>query len=99
MPNRTHPVGQDQVQTKDPKGLKGSQHPHLPPGGIKDPNSRLDKDPNSSLLNDKIWEKVPFAVVGADKEYQVNGKKVMGHKIKCGIIELENLVYCEFLLL
>lgn len=32
-------------------------------------------------------EKIPFAVVGADQEHQVNGRRVLGRKTKWGIIE------------
>lgn len=35
---------------------------------------------------------MPFAVVGSDKEYQVNGKRVLGRKTPWGIIE-GNSVY------
>lgn len=34
-----------------------------------------------------VQEKIPFAVVGTDKEHQVNGNKVLGRKTKWGIIE------------
>lgn len=38
-----------------------------------------------------VWfvqqESMPFAVVGSDKEYQVNGKRVLGRKTPWGIIE------------
>ncbi|MBV95417.1 Neuronal-specific septin-3, partial [Eschrichtius robustus] len=44
-------------------------------------------------------ESMPFAVVGSDKEYQVNGKRVLGRKTPWGIIEVENLNHCEFALL
>lgn len=30
---------------------------------------------------------IPFAVVGTDKEHQVNGHKVLGRKTNWGIIE------------
>ncbi|XP_033022747.1 septin-12 [Lacerta agilis] len=63
------------------------------------PQEDLDSDPDDRLLNDKIREKIPFAVVGADKEHQVNGKKVLGRKTKWGIIEVENPAHCEFPLL
>nr|XP_034987103.1 septin-12 isoform X3 [Zootoca vivipara] len=63
------------------------------------PQEDLDSDPDDRLLNDKIREKIPFAVVGADKEHQVNGKKVLGRKTKWGIIEVENSAHCEFPLL
>ncbi len=35
-------------------------------------------------------ESIPFAVVGTDKEHQVNGNKVLGRKTKWGIIEGES---------
>lgn len=34
-----------------------------------------------------LQESIPFAVVGANKEHQVNGNKVLGRKTKWGIIE------------
>uniref|UniRef100_A0A6J0V134 Septin-12 isoform X1 n=2 Tax=Pogona vitticeps TaxID=103695 RepID=A0A6J0V134_9SAUR len=63
------------------------------------PQVDFDEDPDEALLNDKIREKIPFAVVGADKEHQVNGKKVLGRKTKWGIIEVENPAHSEFPLL
>lgn len=36
-----------------------------------------------------VQESIPFAVVGTDKEHQVNGNKVLGRKTKWGIIEGE----------
>lgn len=50
-------------------------------------------------------ESMPFAVVGSDKEYQVNGKRVLGRKTPWGIIEgnsmhlLEELVASQLWLL
>lgn len=32
-------------------------------------------------------EIIPFAVVGSDQEYQVNGKRILGRKTKWGTIE------------
>ncbi|XP_054848930.1 septin-12 isoform X2 [Eublepharis macularius] len=63
------------------------------------PQEEFDNDSDDRFLNDKIREKIPFAVVGADKEHQVNGKKVLGRKTKWGIIEVENPAHCEFPLL
>ncbi|XP_053132919.1 septin-12 isoform X2 [Hemicordylus capensis] len=63
------------------------------------PQEAFDDDPDDRLLNNKIREKIPFAVVGADKEHQANGKKVLGRKTKWGIIEVENPAHCEFPLL
>lgn len=60
------------------------------------PQRELDEDTTEVLLNDKIREKIPFAVVGTDEEHQVNGKRVLGRKTKWGIIEVENTSHCEF---
>lgn len=32
-------------------------------------------------------EMIPFAVVGSDQEYQVNGRRLLGRKTKWGTIE------------
>ncbi|NXP74885.1 SEP12 protein, partial [Ramphastos sulfuratus] len=63
------------------------------------PQQDFDQDPEDRALNDRIREKIPFAVVGADQEHQVNGKRVLGRKTKWGIIEVENAAHCEFPLL
>ncbi|KAH0631792.1 hypothetical protein JD844_019607 [Phrynosoma platyrhinos] len=68
------------------------------------PQVDFDDDPDDRLLNDKIREKIPFAVVGADKEHQVNGKKVLGRKTNshCKALRsrtVENPAHCEFPLL
>ncbi|XP_036281388.1 neuronal-specific septin-3 isoform X4 [Pipistrellus kuhlii] len=64
------------------------------------PQKEFDEDLEDKTENDKIrQESMPFAVVGSDKEYQVNGKRVLGRKTPWGIIEVENLHHCEFALL
>ncbi|KAM6299183.1 septin-12 [Aegotheles albertisi] len=63
------------------------------------PQEDFDQDPDDRAVNDRIREKIPFAVVGADQEHQVNGKRVLGRKTKWGIIEVENPAHCEFPLL
>ncbi|XP_070836328.1 uncharacterized protein septin12 isoform X1 [Chaetodon trifascialis] len=60
------------------------------------PQKEYDEDPEERILNDRIRESIPFAVVGTDKEHQVNGNKVLGRKTKWGIIEVENVGHCEF---
>lgn len=37
---------------------------------------------------------IPFAVVGSDHEYQVNGKRILGRKTKWGTIEGSCLLVC-----
>ncbi|XP_006751877.1 septin-12-like [Leptonychotes weddellii] len=44
-------------------------------------------------------DRIPFAVVGADREHLVNGRCVLGRKTKWGIVEVENMAHCEFPLL
>lgn len=41
----------------------------------------------ASLVASSQQESMPFAVVGSDKEYQVNGKRVLGRKTPWGVIE------------
>uniref|UniRef100_A0A3B4YYV8 Septin 12 n=1 Tax=Seriola lalandi dorsalis TaxID=1841481 RepID=A0A3B4YYV8_SERLL len=60
------------------------------------PQKEFDEDPEEHVLNERIRESIPFAVVGTDKEHQVNGNKVLGRKTKWGIIEVENVAHCEF---
>lgn len=60
------------------------------------PRKEYDVDPEERLLNNIIRECIPFAVVGTDREHQVNGNKVLGRKTKWGIIEVENPAHCEF---
>ncbi|XP_041958557.1 neuronal-specific septin-3 isoform X1 [Alosa sapidissima] len=63
------------------------------------PQKEFDDDIEDKSDNDKIREVMPFAVVGSDKEYQVNSKRVLGRKTAWGIVEVENLNHCEFSLL
>ncbi|KAG8565572.1 hypothetical protein GDO81_012907 [Engystomops pustulosus] len=44
----------------------------------------------------KQREMIPFAVVGSDQEYQINGRRILGRKTKWGTIEVENIAHCEF---
>lgn len=41
---------------------------------------------------------MPFAVVGSDKEYQVNGKRVLGRKTAWGVVEGKwpEVIFCGF---
>ncbi|KAF6127087.1 hypothetical protein HJG60_017037 [Phyllostomus discolor] len=63
------------------------------------PQKCFDEDISDKILNSKIRDRIPFAVVGADREHLVNGKCVLGRKTKWGIIEVENMAHCEFALL
>ncbi|XP_011816729.1 PREDICTED: septin-12 isoform X3 [Colobus angolensis palliatus] len=63
------------------------------------PQMCFDEDTNDRILNSKLRDRIPFAVVGADQEHLVNGRCVLGRKTKWGIIEVENMAHCEFPLL
>ncbi|XP_025226487.1 septin-12 isoform X2 [Theropithecus gelada] len=63
------------------------------------PQMCFDEDINDRILNSKLRDRIPFAVVGADQEHLVNGRCVLGRKTKWGIIEVENMAHCEFPLL
>ncbi|XP_004057187.5 septin-12 isoform X2 [Gorilla gorilla gorilla] len=63
------------------------------------PQMCFDEDVNDKILNSKLRDRIPFAVVGADQEHVVNGRCVLGRKTKWGIIEVENMAHCEFPLL
>ncbi|XP_019751895.1 septin 9a isoform X4 [Hippocampus comes] len=60
------------------------------------PQKEFDEDAEDRMINEKIREMVPFAVVGSDQEYQVNGRRLLGRKTKWGTIEVENIAHCEF---
>ncbi|XP_010352193.1 septin-12 isoform X2 [Rhinopithecus roxellana] len=63
------------------------------------PQMCFDEDINDRILNSKLRDRIPFAVVGADQEHLVNGRCVLGRKTNWGIIEVENMAHCEFPLL
>ncbi|XP_036426477.1 septin 9b isoform X3 [Colossoma macropomum] len=60
------------------------------------PQKEFDEDAEDRMINDKIREMIPFAVVGSDQEYQVNGKRLLGRKTRWGTVEVENTAHCEF---
>uniref|UniRef100_A0A8D0GIZ1 Septin 9 n=1 Tax=Sphenodon punctatus TaxID=8508 RepID=A0A8D0GIZ1_SPHPU len=60
------------------------------------PQKQFDEDSEDRLVNEKFREMIPFAVVGSDQEYQINGRRILGRKTKWGTIEVENTSHCEF---
>ncbi|XP_077020068.1 septin-9 isoform X2 [Tamandua tetradactyla] len=60
------------------------------------PQKEFDEDSEDRTVNEKFREMIPFAVVGSDHEYQVNGKRILGRKTRWGTIEVENTTHCEF---
>ncbi|KAF4080317.1 hypothetical protein AMELA_G00168940 [Ameiurus melas] len=60
------------------------------------PQTEFDEDADDRMINEKIRDMIPFAVVGSDQEYQVNGKRLLGRKTRWGTVEVENVGHCEF---
>lgn len=50
-------------------------------------------------LNESIRSIIPFAVVGSEKEIEINGEIVRGRKTRWGAINVEDINQCEFVYL
>ncbi|KAG2207747.1 Septin-domain-containing protein [Mucor mucedo] len=54
-------------------------------------------DQETIAENKEIMSKIPFAVVGSDKEFEIEGgRKVRGRKYPWGVIEVDNEEHCDF---
>ncbi|CAO3622583.1 unnamed protein product [Cunninghamella blakesleeana] len=54
-------------------------------------------DEETIAENKEIMSKIPFAVVGSDKEFDAeDGRRVRGRKYPWGIIEVDNEEHCDF---
>lgn len=60
------------------------------------PMQEFEDDPEETVINDKLRDVIPFAVVGSDKQHQVNGRMVFGRQTQWGLVEVENRLHCEF---
>ncbi|XP_076332647.1 neuronal-specific septin-3-like isoform X2 [Tachypleus tridentatus] len=60
------------------------------------PMKELEEDPEETVSNNKIREMLPFAVVGSNQQYPVNGRTVYGRRTQWGLVEVENKGHCEF---
>ncbi|KAJ3196940.1 hypothetical protein HK101_006989 [Irineochytrium annulatum] len=63
---------------------------------IYQPPTYENDDPETIQENKEIINRIPFAVVGSDKEVDVAGKKVRGRKYPWGVIEVDNEDHCDF---
>ncbi|CAL8332784.1 unnamed protein product [Merluccius merluccius] len=87
----------DTMTIEERQDFKQRVRKELEMGGIEYyPQKEFDEDMEDKSDNDKIRESMPLAVVGSDKEYQVNGKRVLGRKTAWGVVEVENPNHCEF---
>jgi septin 7 len=54
-------------------------------------------DAETIAENREIMSKIPFAIVGSDKEVEAEGgRKVRGRKYPWGVIEVDNEDHCDF---
>jgi len=54
-------------------------------------------DPETLQENKEIVLRMPFAVVGCDKEIELKNKKVRGRQYPWGIIDVDNEDHCDFI--
>ncbi|KAJ3132753.1 hypothetical protein HK100_004988 [Physocladia obscura] len=64
---------------------------------IYQPPTYENDDPETIQENKEIVSRIPFAVVGADRDIDVGaGRKIRGRKYPWGIIEVDNEEHCDF---
>ncbi|ORY38171.1 cell division/GTP binding protein [Rhizoclosmatium globosum] len=64
---------------------------------IYQPPTYENDDPETIQENKEIVSRIPFAVVGADRDIDVGaGRKIRGRKYPWGIIEVDNEDHCDF---
>lgn len=56
----------------------------------------MDVDDDLDVLNEKLRESLPFAVVGCEEPLLINGKKILARKNPWGLVEIENEAHCDF---
>ena len=60
------------------------------------PQIHDNDDPETVQETKAVLSKMPFAVVGSNREVEVGGKKVRGRQYPWGVIEVENEEHCDF---
>lgn len=58
--------------------------------------SSLSVSHDCGTLKCALQELMPFAVIGAEGQYNVNGREVRGRQYPWGIIEVDNAKHCDF---
>ncbi|XP_076373096.1 septin-7-like isoform X3 [Tachypleus tridentatus] len=57
------------------------------------------EDGQENKSQQRIKERIPFAVVGSNVVVETNGKRVRGRKYPWGVVEVENMEHCDFVAL
>lgn len=60
------------------------------------PFDHEDYDEEERELSSQVQAMLPFAVVGSTKVYDVDGMPVRGRQSRCGMINIEDPMHCEF---
>ncbi|XP_057295523.1 septin-2-like isoform X3 [Hydractinia symbiolongicarpus] len=58
-----------------------------------------EDDEEFIAVNKELKTSVPFAVVGSNTVYEVNGRKVRGRIYPWGVVDIENPAHCDFTML
>ncbi|KAK6463165.1 Cdc12 septin [Scheffersomyces coipomensis] len=53
-------------------------------------------DPASAEHSKQLIESMPFAIIGSEDEYEINGQLIRGRKYPWGLVEVENDQHCDF---
>ncbi|CEI88127.1 Putative CDC10 [Rhizopus microsporus] len=61
------------------------------------PYENEEDDEQERSLNESIYELIPFAVVGSERNVVIDGKAVRGRKTRWGAINVEDAQHCEFI--
>ncbi|KAI8366995.1 Septin-type guanine nucleotide-binding (G) domain-containing protein [Choanephora cucurbitarum] len=61
------------------------------------PYESEEDEEQEKALNESIWELIPFAIVGSERNVVVEGKAVRGRKTRWGAINVEDPAHCEFI--
>ncbi|GAA5802231.1 Septin Spn2 [Helicostylum pulchrum] len=61
------------------------------------PYESEEDEEHEKSLNESIFELIPFAVVGSERNVVIDGKAVRGRKTRWGSINVENPEHCEFI--
>ncbi|KAJ3189302.1 hypothetical protein HDU85_002930 [Gaertneriomyces sp. JEL0708] len=84
---------EDEIKTFKARILEDIAYNKIP---IYQPPAYDNDDVETLQENKEIMARIPFAIVGSDKEVEVNGKKVRGRKYPWGVIEVDNEDHCDF---
>ncbi|GAA5812985.1 Septin Spn2 [Mucor flavus] len=61
------------------------------------PYESEENEEHEKSLNESIFELIPFAVVGSERNVVIDGKAVRGRKTRWGSINVKNPEHCEFI--